>query len=347
VAPGAELATGEQLTILASGFVAGSAVTVEVHSTVVTLAHTTAAADGTLSVHVTLPDALAAGAHTLSLVGTTGTAVFRFTIGDAIVAGGTDRPGTTSGSGTGALSDTGADVRTGVAFGVLALALGALALMASARRRVAPRPLILSVWWPFAVPAILVALTLTGAGAAAAATQPRHPTANLTAYGRDDRRLPDNPVLRAADGVRLVVTGFVPDSVVTVSGPASVALRTQQADASGTVRLTYVVPPHLPRGQHLVALTGPPPVRSTPGHAAGGDLVAVIPVIGLFPYRISNAALSPSPTPSAGGGSGGGGLSTTGVRITAAIVAALAALTVGALALRLGRRRRPGPDGRR
>ena len=131
--PGDALTPGQTLAIAAGGFQPGSEVKIEVHSTVVTLTTMSADADGNISATVTLPSSLEVGAHTLSLVGTTGTVSFEFRIVSA--------PGSASGgsgvgsSGGGDLANTGVDVISGVLIGILLVATGALALVLSARRR--------------------------------------------------------------------------------------------------------------------------------------------------------------------------------------------------------------------
>ena len=65
------LAPGQTVTVQASGFTAGEAVTATVHSVPETLTPATASSTGTVAYSFTVPTDLAAGAHTLVLAGAT------------------------------------------------------------------------------------------------------------------------------------------------------------------------------------------------------------------------------------------------------------------------------------
>ncbi len=90
------LATGQAVTVTASGFVADERVTVSVHSVTRQLGTATAGSGGILRYPFKVPSNLAAGGHTLTLAGSAHTSLFAFRIGAATT------PVTVTGSGTGA-----------------------------------------------------------------------------------------------------------------------------------------------------------------------------------------------------------------------------------------------------
>ena len=140
LAAGVVLPPGATFTVSASGFQPGETVSIVVHSTPITLGTTKATPSGTVSVLVSLPTSLPAGAHTLSLVGSIGTANFAFTIAAPGVPT-TTEPGLTTttepgvATGASALADTGYDVRSGLGLGIVLLLLGSIALLVTPRRR--------------------------------------------------------------------------------------------------------------------------------------------------------------------------------------------------------------------
>ncbi|WP_062069344.1 InlB B-repeat-containing protein [Demequina sediminicola] len=71
---------GETITIAGRGFDPGESVEVELHSTPVLLASTTADASGAFSIEVTIPEDISPGEHTLVLAAGTGTAEMPFTV---------------------------------------------------------------------------------------------------------------------------------------------------------------------------------------------------------------------------------------------------------------------------
>lgn len=82
-------APGEGVTVTGSGFAPNSSVTVEIHSTVVTLATVTADANGTASAAVTIPTGLAPGSsHSIQLIGVDPTGARQTVIVPIVVAGG-------------------------------------------------------------------------------------------------------------------------------------------------------------------------------------------------------------------------------------------------------------------
>jgi len=137
ITAGSTLQPGQQLTLTASGFQPGETVSVILASTPTTLATTTADSTGKVSVTVTLPSNLSAGAHTLTLHGTLADVVFAFKIA-AASASATPTPTSTeagsSGSG-GGLASTGAVLWPALGFGIVLLLAGAGLLLGTRRRR--------------------------------------------------------------------------------------------------------------------------------------------------------------------------------------------------------------------
>lgn len=211
-----------------------------------------------------------------------------------------------------------------------------------------------------AAAAIAVAAVLPAAAGAGAIT-PSRATANVTAFARPHHRLPPNPVLRVAESVLVVVTGFASRTTVSVAVfPTGFSLRVQ-ADQDGVVQLSYTVGAGLSRGRYLMTFQGLPDleVGQRPGamvsrrDVRAGDaqtITVTVPRIGLFPFRLNGPA----------GGSGGSGrsgvggvsvhrpsadgtgsrLADTGADVVGLLLLAVLAGVLGAAALCLGRRRR-------
>ena len=129
LAPGGTTVPEASLQIHAEGFQPDETVTVDVHSTTIKIGSVKASATGFATVTVVLPASLPLGTHTLSMVGSIGTATFTFKVAKAPTGGG----GSGSGGG-GGLANTGVNVGIGIGAGLLLLVSG-LALLGASRRR--------------------------------------------------------------------------------------------------------------------------------------------------------------------------------------------------------------------
>jgi hypothetical protein len=198
---------------------------------------------------------------------------------------------------------------------------------------------------------LAIALASLLSGAVAAAVAPPQSTSNVTAYGDFGRRLPADPGLFVGDRVRLVVTGFAANVSVSVHVQGTSRTVTAHAGRTGILEYLFVVP-RLPNGHYVLAFVGTPPLRRPPpwrtaSASPGSDvanIVAVVPRIGLFPFRIvdpgSGVDGQSASNPGSGGGAGVGGLSDTGADIGGPLLLALVLLAVGIAAIILGRRHR-------
>lgn len=125
------VAAGGAVTVNGSGFAAGVAIRLELHSTPVALGDVVTDGNGAFSAAVSIPKDTAAGAHTIVAVLPDGSQVTT-PITVTAAAGGTGG-GSTGGSGTGALAVTGGEVAPYAALAALLLLVG-LGLVAARRR---------------------------------------------------------------------------------------------------------------------------------------------------------------------------------------------------------------------
>jgi hypothetical protein len=143
--PNQTLKAGDKVTLSAAGFVPGETVAVVVHSAPQTLSSVQADSSGNVSATVTIPSGLAAGTHTLSLIGQADTTSYTFVIAAAAPttsaatstaagAASADPTETAAASSGGSLASTGAKVIP-AALAALALIGGGFLLMGGARRR--------------------------------------------------------------------------------------------------------------------------------------------------------------------------------------------------------------------
>jgi hypothetical protein len=118
------LAPGQTVTVQASGFAAGEAVSATVHSVPETLTPATASSTGTVAYTFTVPTDLAAGAHTLVLAGATSahTVTVDFSIAAPSVLGTTTT--TTPSAGSASLPFTGADIGLLAAVAAVCMCVG-------------------------------------------------------------------------------------------------------------------------------------------------------------------------------------------------------------------------------
>jgi len=130
--PAAELAVstttpfpGESIMVSGSNFVANEAITIELHSAPIVLAHVTTDGNGAFSVHVTIPSNLT-GTHTIDVAGD-----HSFCPSSPVTI--TIQSSGTSPSG-GGLPNTGVDILAGVAIALALLAAG-IALTHGGRRK--------------------------------------------------------------------------------------------------------------------------------------------------------------------------------------------------------------------
>ncbi|HEY2042541.1 MAG TPA: Ig-like domain-containing protein [Jatrophihabitans sp.] len=141
VSSGAQLHPGDAVALAGSGFQPGETVSVVLRSTPVTLTSVTAGPSGNATASVTLPTTLSAGSHTLTLHGSLGDAVFRFTV--AAVSTPSSPPSSPASvslssssdpaAGNGSLASTGAFVLRGVELALLLLFVG-VGITVGARR---------------------------------------------------------------------------------------------------------------------------------------------------------------------------------------------------------------------
>jgi pSer/pThr/pTyr-binding forkhead associated (FHA) protein len=143
VASGAQLKAGDTVTLSGTGFQPNETVSVILQSTPVTLKTVAASATGNVTVTVTLPTNLAAGAHSLTLRGALASVVFPFTVAAAAPSAtpgasptATGAGGTRTSSGGGSLPSTGSPVLPGFTAAFLLILLGsATMIFAGSRRR--------------------------------------------------------------------------------------------------------------------------------------------------------------------------------------------------------------------
>jgi len=120
--------SGGSLTVTGSSFVPGETITLDLHSTPVTLGTTAADGTGAFSATVTIPSGTAPGGHTIVVTGASGdSASTAITLVGSIA---------TSGA-TPALAFTGADLAAVSAVGAVALALGGMLVLTGRRRKAA------------------------------------------------------------------------------------------------------------------------------------------------------------------------------------------------------------------
>lgn len=201
---------------------------------------------------------------------------------------------------------------------------------------------------------IAVVLVLAGAGAVALAAV--KPTDNVTGYGSHGQHLPPNPDLQRGSTVTVVVTGYLPGTDVTVRIASEPGIVHVRAGADGSVRYRFTVPLDLPNGQYVLVFAGAPasaagaPTVAATATASGDvqGVVALVPLIGKFPYRASDpgghgvGGTSTAPGGPSGHTSGHGvsGLSHTGADVIGGLALALLTLVSGVTLLVAGRSRR-------
>src|SRR5438093_821961 len=97
------------------------------------------------------------------------------------------------------------------------------------------------------------------------------------------RHLPANPDLRAGERVTVTARGFAAHVSVTVALVGVSTLDNVVADGHGIVGYVFTVPRTLDRGQHALALSGPPHGRSA--QQPGGNVVVSVPLTEQWPFR--------------------------------------------------------------
>ena len=182
---------------------------------------------------------------------------------------------------------------------------------------------------------LLVATVFVEFGMTAAAQGRPAP---ITAYDAHGKRLPTDPTLQAGQRITLAVRGFAPRTAVTVVDMNARQRSHATASRDGVVRVRYRVPEQVrvlrPKA---VAFAGAP----SGGYgrpAKRGNTRADVPLYRRFDYRLPRHHPPHHGTGGKHTGSGGG-LANTGFDEIALLLAALTALTVGALAVRAGRHR--------
>lgn len=198
--------------------------------------------------------------------------------------------------------------------------------------------------------AMAVCLVIPAAGFAAA-IPPDPPSANVTAFDRPSSVLPPDPVLHVGEPVLVVVIGFADGATVAVRVVGTRFFRRRHADRHGVLRLPYAVTADGSEGQFLMTFEGPASVDAGSRHHGAsqgqsiisGDRQAVrvtVPVIGLFPFRVSRAGIGGIGSRPPSAGPSAGTLSHTGADVRGLLMFALAVCVAGTGALLLGRRTR-------
>ena len=145
-----------------------------------------------------------------------------------------------------------------------------------------------------AVAAIASATGLAVASATAPAPVPLATDLILT----DMRAVPleTDPLLAPGERVIVTVRGFAPDTPVKIAPTTLVAVPTVRANVDGTIRIVYQVPRGLPRGEHVFALSGVPPLDHSPrqaiaiqGTSAGDAIEVAVPKIGLVHFNTESS----------------------------------------------------------
>lgn len=177
-------------------------------------------------------------------------------------------------------------------------------------------------------------------------------TGNVVATDNRGRVLDENPALQPGDHVVVMVSGFDPRERVEVWADRLSVL--EFAGSDGIVRIPLTITGNSALGQHFVAVVERTPSVSVSSNSGNGSVAAVVPRIGVMPYRV--VARSTTEAPEADGGtsrpvgprtatdvsapSSGRSLARTGVDVASALFEALFAASVGAVAVVRARGRR-------
>jgi hypothetical protein len=101
-------------------------------------------------------------------------------------------------------------------------------------------------------------------------------------------QIADDPVLLPSERIALAVPGFRPAVRVTVRIACLPAmLVSPMRGRDGVLRVEFAVPSHLSAGQHLLAFAGPGR-SSTVQHRPPGSVVASVPEVAFFPFRVAH-----------------------------------------------------------
>ncbi len=117
---------GGTLTVTGNNFTPGATVTIDLYSTPVQLATTTATGSGSFSVAVMIPSNTVPGAHTIVATDPNGDSASTAIVVTGVVPVATTSPG---------LPFTGADIAALSGVGALAMALGGMLILTGRRRR--------------------------------------------------------------------------------------------------------------------------------------------------------------------------------------------------------------------
>jgi hypothetical protein len=122
------------------------------------------------------------------------------------------------------------------------------------------------------------------------------PTNTVAAVPRHDEangiRVGDDPVVRAGQTIAFTVAGYASRATVSEdvlsTGAAPQQIRASQA---GIVHASYRVPAALPRGQYILAVSGPGRDATI---ASAGSIDATIPQTAFYPFRVTAGLRTPS-----------------------------------------------------
>jgi hypothetical protein len=120
------VAPGGTLTVSGNNFTPGTTVTIDLHSTPVLLATTTASGSGQFSVAVMIPSNTVPGTHTIIATDPNGDSASTEIVVTGTVPVATTSPG---------LAFTGADIAALTGVGAIAMALGGMLILTGRRRR--------------------------------------------------------------------------------------------------------------------------------------------------------------------------------------------------------------------
>jgi hypothetical protein len=113
------------------------------------------------------------------------------------------------------------------------------------------------------------------------------PTPNVSVHGEHGCALGADPLLQPGDKVSVTVSGFAPHAAVTTWLSGDSTRTSRVADGAGRVRVRLVVRDLTP-GTHRLAAQA---VDATAANAGGGNVVAQVPVFGIFPFRVASPSV--------------------------------------------------------
>ncbi|HKC26811.1 MAG TPA: hypothetical protein VKB75_02255, partial [Jatrophihabitans sp.] len=141
---------------------------------------------------------------------------------------------------------------------------------------------------------VVPALVFAAAASSALASSAHQEPAGVTAVDvRSGHALPDDPVIRAGEKIRLVAGGFAPQARVVVGLVGVGLFGSVVSDGAGQALYTYVVPESLRRGSYRLIFSGPvasSSARSGTSRPAAGVIQVTVPLVDQWPFRIQGAS---------------------------------------------------------